>query len=176
MSSQAVMFPSPVQRGRPSLCFDRAGPLPGRRLATRVSPAAAQTRLSLASAKLHLSLSDLRGSPRSFFSSFFSFFSESVGNHKQIVQRLFFPNLMNDLDGIFLKLLITTCAHSQLPLTFLFFRANIDEVETEVVEIEAKLDKVRHLMLPLHMHFICRPIWSCFQRQEMNITLLFSLH
>lgn len=25
----------------------------------------------------------------------------------------------------------------------LFFRANIDEVETEVVEIEAKLDKVR---------------------------------
>lgn len=107
---------------------------------------------------------------------FFSFFSESVGNHKQIVQRLFFPNLMNDLDGIFFKLLITTCAHSQLPLTFLFFRANIDEVETEVVEIEAKLDKVRHLMLPLHMHFICRSIWSCFQRQEMNITLLFSLH
>lgn len=26
---------------------------------------------------------------------------------------------------------------------FVFFRANIDEVETEVVEIEAKLDKVR---------------------------------
>lgn len=27
----------------------------------------------------------------------------------------------------------------------LFFRANIDEVETEVVEIEAKLDKVSHV-------------------------------
>lgn len=98
VSSQAVTFPSLVTRRRPSLCFDRAGPLPGRRLAPRVSPAAAaaQTRLGLASAKLHLSLRDLWGSPRSF-----SFFSESVGNHKQIAQRLFFPNLLNDLDGMF---------------------------------------------------------------------------
>ena len=40
--------------------------------------------------------------------------------------------------------------HSQLLLALLFCRANIDEVETEVVEIEAKLDKVRHLMLSLH--------------------------
>lgn len=31
----------------------------------------------------------------------------------------------------------------------LSFRANIDEVETEVVEIEAKLDKVRRLLLSL---------------------------
>lgn len=68
VSSQAVTFPSLVTRRRPSLCFDRAGPLPGRRLAPRVSPAAAaQTRLGLASAKLHLSLADLWGSPRSFF-------------------------------------------------------------------------------------------------------------
>lgn len=32
-------------------------------------------------------------------------------------------------------------------LCFLFSRADIDEVETEVVEIEAKLDKVRLVLL-----------------------------
>lgn len=37
----------------------------------------------------------------------------------------------------------------------LFFRANIDEVETEVVEIEAKLDKVRRAIIQLAMHFFC---------------------
>lgn len=43
-----------------------------------------------------------------------------------------------------------TSQHVHSQLLFLFCRANIDEVETEVVEIEAKLDKVRHLMLSLH--------------------------
>lgn len=35
----------------------------------------------------------------------------------------------------------------------LFFRANIDEVETEVVEIEAKLDKVRNFGEMSHLAY-----------------------
>lgn len=45
----------------------------------------------------------------------------------------------------FSQAVITRGHTNNLPL-LLFFRANIDEVETEVVEIEAKLDKVRHVM------------------------------
>lgn len=40
-----------------------------------------------------------------------------------------------------------THTHTNDLSLLLFFRANIDEVETEVVEIEAKLDKVRHVIL-----------------------------
>lgn len=35
-----------------------------------------------------------------------------------------------------------------------FFRANIDEVETEVVEIEAKLDKVKKVLFLLNQFII----------------------
>lgn len=62
--------------------------------------------------------------------------SESVGNLSS--------NEINHLNRVFFysQALITRGHANNLPL-LLFFRANIDEVETEVVEIEAKLDKVR---------------------------------
>lgn len=59
--------------------------------------------------------------------------SESVGNLSS--------NEINHHNRVFF-FLITRGHANNLPL-LLFFRANIDEVETEVVEIEAKLDKVR---------------------------------
>lgn len=54
------------------------------------------------------------------------------------------------------KKLLQHCKN--LPL-LLFSRANIDEVETDVVEIEAKLDKVRHVTLLPSALCICWP--SC---------------
>ena len=45
---------------------------------------------------------------------------------------------------------------------FMFYRANIDEVESEVVEIEAKLDKVRDLTKYVSITFRF-PIWSDHQ-------------
>lgn len=60
--------------------------------------------------------------------------SEDLGNHEHVVERL----LSNETDYCNQQLLLLS-----------FFRANIDEVETEVVEIEAKLDKVRLTLLPL---------------------------
>lgn len=70
------------------------------------------------------------------------------------------------------QLHITTHA-STASLVFVFFRANIDEVETEVVEIEAKLDKVRHLISSLLMHSICQSSVAVFSSLWAET---FSLH
>lgn len=63
-------------------------------------------------------------------------------------------------------------------LLLLFFRANIDEVETEVVEIEAKLDKVRDLLLPLrriHLSHVSKQVIGCeiFISGLVSIWILF---
>lgn len=63
-----------------------------------------------------------------------------------------FSNEINNLNGVFFffsspSQTVTTHSRTNDLSLLLFFRANIDEVETEVVEIEAKLDKVRHVIL-----------------------------
>lgn len=66
-------------------------------------------------------------------------------------------------------------------LCFLFSRADIDEVETEVVEIEAKLDKVRLVFhCPAAAVLDGRPSGAfCFshvvQRRDRNIRVVGSL-
>lgn len=60
-------------------------------------------------------------------------------------------NRSSDCDFVKLCETINSCFPEKINLFFfscfcVFFRASIDEVETEVVEIEAKLDKVRRSM------------------------------
>lgn len=63
--------------------------------------------------------------------------------------------------------------HSLLPFSLLSSRANIDEVETEVVEIEAKLDKVRRLIpVTVDARYLSIFPVGCFQWQSVNSTLL----
>lgn len=86
--------PCVVRRPCLSLCFDRAEPLPRRRLAhlepyPKRSPVAAQTCLGFGSANLHLPLTDLWQVA----------LLESVGNRRQIVKRLF-SNQIDDFHGI----------------------------------------------------------------------------
>lgn len=139
-----------MSRPRLSLCFDRAEQLPGRRLAhlkhtIKLSPVAARTCLGLAPCKNSIChYTDL-------WSVLVLF--QNVGNHTQIVERLFFKRDKWPWWNFF-QSYSNTCFNSFS--CFVFFRANIDEVETEVVEIEAKLDKVRRLISALPMHFICQ--------------------